>query len=45
MSTKSARDLFPSFKTVTVLTAIVLAALLAIVPFVVAIAAATGSAG
>jgi hypothetical protein len=44
MPISSAEGIFPSFKAVAVLTAIVLIALFAIVPFMFAILAATGSA-
>ena len=44
VSTTSAKDLFPSFRTVALLAALVVIALLAIVPFLIAIVAATGSA-
>jgi Cytochrome P460 len=44
VSATSAKDLFPSFRTVALLAALVAIALLAIVPFLIAIVAATGSA-
>jgi hypothetical protein len=44
VSTTSAKDLFPSFRTVALLAALVVIALLVIMPFLFAIAAATRSA-
>ena len=44
MSTTSEQDIFPSFRTVAALTAAVITALFAILPFVIAIATATVSA-
>jgi hypothetical protein len=44
VSTTSAKDLFPSFRTVALLAVLGVIALLAIVPFLIAIVVATGSA-
>jgi hypothetical protein len=44
VSTTSAKDLFPSFRTVALLAALVVIALLVIMPFLIAIASATRSA-
>jgi hypothetical protein len=44
MPTTSAQSIFPSFRTVVLLAALVVIALLVVAPFLIAIAAATGSA-